>query len=107
MFSASSPALFRRRAWRSWRSSRTWRPCSMASLSANEKAFVALMAKSHEHARRGFDLLEKRENPERFFDELAAAGLFDPSMAPAPEAVDADSVRLPVWSALGYLLACA
>lgn len=79
----------------------------MASLSANEKSFVKLMRKSDEHARRGFDLLVKRQDPEKFFDELAAKSLFSPSEAPAPVRVDENSIRFPQWSALTYLLQCA
>ncbi|HXH91696.1 MAG TPA: hypothetical protein VNN25_08955, partial [Thermoanaerobaculia bacterium] len=79
----------------------------MANLSANEKSFVTLMRKSDEHARRGFDLLAKRQDPEKFFDELAAQGAFSPSEAPAPVRVDENSIRFPQWPVLNYLLQCA
>jgi hypothetical protein len=77
-------------------------------LTHNQKSFIELMNKSEEHARRGFDLLAKRADVERFFDELQNAGLFEAKHNPAPVSVDSEgSIRVPYWSALGYLLACA
>ena len=80
----------------------------MAKLSAKHEAFVKLMKESEELARRGFDLLLKRSNPERFFDALQEAGLFAPSKNPAPVPAEQEGyVRIPYWSPLDYLVAVA
>ena len=80
----------------------------MINLSANEKSVIALMAKSDEHARRGFELLLKRPDFLKFFDALIAARLFEPANNPAPVPVQPEgSVRIPYWTALDYLVACA
>ena len=80
----------------------------MTNLSANERSFITLMAKSDEHARRGFELLLKRPECLKFFDALIEAGLFEPANNPAPVPVQPEgSVRIPYWSALDYLVACA
>ena len=80
----------------------------MASLNANERSFIEMMGKSEEHARHGFELLLKRQDYAKFFDPLAAAGLFAADRNPAPVPVrDEDSVRIPYWTALDYLVACA
>jgi hypothetical protein len=65
------------------------------------------MKKSDEHARRGFELLLKRKDFERFFDALNAEGFFDPAGNPAPITIDSGSVRIPYWAPLDYLIACA
>jgi len=80
----------------------------MTNLSGNQKSFINLMTKSTEHARRGFELLTQRPDLDKFFDALAAEGLFNPDHNPAPVPVDPPgSVRIPYWPALSYLLACA
>lgn len=80
----------------------------MAELSDNQRSFIAVMKKSVEHARRGFQLLQQRPASERFFDELAAQGLFDPSENPAAVPTEPEgSVRVPYWDALSYLTECA
>ena len=80
----------------------------MTNLSTNERSFIALMAKSDEHARRGFELLLKRSNFLKYFDALIEAGLFEPAKNPAPVPVQPEgSVRIPYWTALDYLEACA
>ena len=80
----------------------------MASLSANERSFLAMMTKSDEHAREGFALLLKRSDPLRFLDALIDAGLFGAAHNPGPVPVRPEGhVRLPYWTALDYLVACA
>jgi hypothetical protein len=80
----------------------------MVSLTENRKSFIKLMSKSEEHARRGFELLLKRDDFDEFFQALAAEELFDPVHNPAPISVEpVGSVRLPFWAALDYLVACA
>src|SRR5687767_6137053 len=66
------------------------------------------MKKSDEHAFRGFELLAKRDDLDKFFDAVKAAGLLAPERNPAPVPVEpAGSVRIPSWPALEYLVACA
>src|SRR4030095_10811004 len=72
-----------------------------------QKAFIELMKKSDEHARRGFDLLLKRQDFDTFFDAIAAQGLFAPESNPAVVVDESGRVRIPHWPALDYLLACA
>src|SRR3982074_547536 len=80
----------------------------MAGLSLNEQSFIATMSKSEEHARRGFALLSRHPKPPIFLDDLKAAGFFDASRNPGPVPGDSpDTVRIPFWSPLEYLLACA
>ena len=80
----------------------------MAKLTAKQESFIALMTKSDEHARSGFDLLLKQPGFERFFDALAEAKLFDSGHNPAPVAAgEPGFVRIPYWSALDYLEAVA
>lgn len=80
----------------------------MVSLSANERSFIELMGKSVEHARHGFDLLLKRSDFVKFFDPLTQAGLFAAELNPEPVPVPSESaVRIPYWTALDYLVACA
>ena len=80
----------------------------MTNLSANERSFITLMAKSDEHARRGFELLLKRSDCLKFFEALSEAGFFEPANNPAPVPVQPEgSVRIPYWTALDYLVACA
>ena len=80
----------------------------MTKLTAKQESFIALMTKSDEHARRGFDLLLTRSGFEKFFDALSEAGLFDPSHNSAPVPVgEPGFVRIPYWDALNYLEAVA
>ena len=80
----------------------------MTNLTAKQESFIRLMTESDELARRGFDLLMKREHFETFFDALDDAGLFAPERNPAPVPVEpSGSFRLPYWAALDYLLAVA
>jgi hypothetical protein len=80
----------------------------MPDLTKKQESFIELMKKSDEHAFRGFDLLAKREDADRFFSAVKAAGLLEPERNPAPVPVEpAGSVRIPSWPALGYLVACA
>ena len=80
----------------------------MTDLSANEQSFIAMMSRSDEHSRRGFELILQRSDPLRFLDALLAAGMFAPSNNPPPKPVQPEGyVRLPYWAALDYLVACA
>ena len=80
----------------------------MAKLSARQESFIALMIKSEEHARRGFELLLARPGFEAYFDALESAGLFEQTRNPAPVQVDeAGFFRVPYWAALDYLKAVA
>jgi hypothetical protein len=80
----------------------------MASLTAKQKSFINLMTESEELARRGYELLLKRSDYERFFDALQEAGLFEASHNPAPvPAEEKGYVRIPYWSALDYLVRVA
>ena len=73
----------------------------MANLTAKEESFIRLMTESEELARRGFGLLLKRTDYERFFDPLNNAGLFDGSHNPAPVPAEEEGyVRIQCWSAL-------
>lgn len=80
----------------------------MNSLTAKQKAFIERMSESEELSRWGFELLPKRKNYDHFFDALSDAGLFAPWRNPAPvPAEEKGYLRIPVWSALPYLLAVA
>ncbi|MEC4890744.1 MAG: hypothetical protein RI101_11860 [Nitrospira sp.] len=80
----------------------------MTKLTAKQESFIALMLKSEEHARRGFDVLLARPGYEKLFDALEEAGLFNPSRNPAPiPAGEPGYVRIPYWDALDYLEAVA
>jgi hypothetical protein len=80
----------------------------MISLTAKQESFIRLMTESEELARRGFDLLLKRDKFETFFDALHEAGLFAAVNNPAPIPVEpTGSFRLPYWNALDYLVALA
>lgn len=76
----------------------------MTNLTAKQEAFIALMAKSDEHAQRGFQLLISKPDPEVLFDALKTAGFFDPQKAPGPvPAEEPGYVRIPYWAPLDYL----
>ena len=80
----------------------------MSSLTANEKSFVEMMAKSGEHARKGFELIMKRPDFVKFFDTLTEREFFEPANNPAPIPVPPQGhIRIPYWKALDYLIACA
>ena len=80
----------------------------MSDLGSNQKSFVATMAEGEEFAVEGFALLCKRDDLERFYDALEAAGLLDPSRNSGPvAAAEPGYFRIPYWSALDYLLALA
>lgn len=80
----------------------------MTKLTVKQTSFIALMTKSDEHARQGFELLLTQPGFEKFFDALAETGLFDPSHNSAPvPAGEPGSVRIPYWDALNYLAAVA
>ena len=80
----------------------------MTKLTAKQESLITLMAKSDEHARRGFDLLVTRPGFEKLFDALEEARFFDPSHNPAPvPAGEPGFVRIPYWDALNYLEAVA
>ena len=80
----------------------------MTSLTTKEHSFIAMMARSDEHARKGFELILKRPDFPKFFDTLIERGFFDSSKNPAPVPAQPDGyVRIPYWKALDYLKACA
>jgi len=80
----------------------------MTELSTKQKSFIKMMTEDEEYERRGFELLLKRPDFERFFDALADAGLFDPSRNLGPIPADQPGYyRLPYWNALAYLEATA
>ena len=76
----------------------------MANLTANQESFIKLMAKSDEHARRGFELLLARPGFEAYFDALSARIRTDSPSAP----VQVDGLGFPsaYWAALGYRSRC-
>jgi len=57
-----------------------------------QKLFIQLMTENQEQAKRGFEILLKRQDFAKFFDHLKEAGLFSPEYAQSP-----------YWSALEYL----
>ena len=82
----------------------------MSELTSLQQSFVDMMTKSEEHARKGFELLVSRggEALEKFFEPLAAKGLFDPDRNPGiVEADEPGYFRVPYWNALDYLAAIA
>jgi hypothetical protein len=80
----------------------------MANLTSKQRSFVQFMQKSEEHARRGFEMLTGSADAALFFDELEHAGFFTATRSPAPVRGDEEnSVRLPYWAAVDYLVSCA
>jgi hypothetical protein len=80
----------------------------MAELGSNQRSFIDMMKRTAEHERRGFALLSKHKTPETFFDTLSSAGFFAADRNPGPIPGDsADTVRIPFWAPLEYLVACA
>ena len=77
-------------------------------LTSKRKWFIQRMSQGDEHAQWGFELLLKRPDFAEFFNHLDEAGLFSPSRNPAPvPSTEPGYVRIPYWSALDYLQACA
>src|SRR5690349_5065295 len=76
-------------------------------LGSEKQSFVELMTHSDEHARHGFNLLAKHQNPDRFFDALRDKGLFKAEHNPAPIPAGENLVQVPYWGALAYLVQCA
>ena len=75
----------------------------MASLTINENLFIEMMAKSDEHASKGFELVLKRPGFPRFIDAMIEKGFFHPSRNPTPVPSDRDGyVHIPYWKALDY-----
>ncbi len=80
----------------------------MTELTQNEANLLDMMAGRPEMERRAFPLLAKRKDRARFFEDLRAGGLLDPSRDPRPQPGDRPgSWVVPYWPALGYLRACA
>ena len=80
----------------------------MANLTSKERSFLAMMGKSEEHARKGFDLLLKRPDFLDFFDPLIQEGFFQPERNPAPSPGQEDGYfQIPYWKALDFLTSCA
>jgi hypothetical protein len=80
----------------------------MTGLSTKQKSFIKTMTEDEEYERRGFELLAKRPDLEKFFDALTEAGLFDAARNLGPVAAEEPGYyRLPYWNALVYLEAAA
>jgi hypothetical protein len=62
------------------------------------------MRRGEEFAQHGFDLLSKRDEPEKFFDALSQHGFLDPAKNQGPvPSVNPEFIHIPVWAALNYL----
>ena len=73
-----------------------------------QKLFIQLMTENQEQAKRGFEILLKRQDFANFFDHLKEAGLFSPEYNSGPvPAENSRYIRIPYWSALDYLEAVA
>ncbi len=80
----------------------------MVKPTSNQQSFIQLMTKSREHARKGFEVLLKREDFADYIDAITDAGLLDPSQNPAPvPAGEPGYVQIPFWEPLNYLQAVA
>ena len=80
----------------------------MVNLTSKQQAFVRQMAEGEDFARRGIDLLLKRDDFEEFFDPLAAAHIFDADRNPGPVESDTPGFfRISYWEPLRYLEAVA
>jgi hypothetical protein len=80
----------------------------MVNLTSKQQAFVRQMAEGEDFARRGIDLLLKRDDFEEFFDALATAHIFDADRNPGPVESDTPGFfRIPYWEPLRYLEAVA
>lgn len=78
----------------------------MSNLTSNQQAFINTMTEGDDFAGRGFELLLKRDDFDRFFDALMEAGLLSQSPAPIP-ANEEGFFSIPYWHALDYLVLCA
>ena len=80
----------------------------MNNLTANEESFIDMMARSDEHARKGFELILHRRDCVKFLDPLIDRNFFAAETNPGPvPATTEGNVQIPYWKALDYLLACA
>ncbi len=80
----------------------------MPKLTAKQEAFILMMKRSEEHTRRGFALLLEKDNFYEWFDALKDEGFFRPEGAQGPiRSEKGDSVHIPYWTGLDYLLALA
>ena len=80
----------------------------MADLTAKEHDFVAMMGKSDEHMRKGFELILERPCFVKYFDTLKDFGFFDADHNPVPLRVDPEGhFQISYWKALDYLTGCA
>ena len=78
------------------------------SLPSKLKSFFQTMRRGEEFAQHGFDLLAKREEPEKYFDALKQYGFFNPAENQGPvSSANPDFVHIPVWPALNYLRSVA
>lgn len=78
----------------------------MTALISSEQQFVHRMAQSKEKAEWGFELIleRRRDDVARFFDSLAAEGMFKPENNSGPVPADNEGfVHIPFWPALRYL----
>ncbi|SDQ24685.1 hypothetical protein SAMN05216569_0276 [Pseudoxanthomonas sp. CF125] len=65
------------------------------------------MKESDQHAAHGFGLILKSPFCLDFLDPLVDAGMFDPSMNPAPQLQENGGYWVPYWPALDYLIQVA
>jgi len=80
----------------------------MDNLSSNQRAFIRMMKDGEEFEHRGFELLLKRPDFDRFFEALANEGMFDPERIQGPVAGDKPGYyRFPYWPPRAYLEAVA
>lgn len=80
----------------------------MVNLTSKQQAFVRQMTEGDDYARRGIDLLLKRDDFDEFFDALAATHIFDADRNPGPIEGDTPGFfRIPYWEPLRYLEAVA
>jgi hypothetical protein len=78
------------------------------ALPSKLESFFDMMREGEEFAQHGFDLLVKRDDPEKYFDALQERGFFDPSKNSGPvPSTNPGFVHIPVWNALLYLQAVA
>src|SRR6266404_200478 len=80
----------------------------MTPLTAKQQSFITMMKTNDELARKGYQLLLKRDDYPHFFGPLQEAGFFAASANPAPVPGERENtVRIPYWPALDYLKAVA
>ncbi len=78
----------------------------MATPSASEADFIALMKEDDAYARRGVDLLIKHQRFD-LFDALEQQGLFSAEHNPMPRGSEKGGYYIPYWHLLDYLKAAA